>query len=116
VKKLLSLIRKPCRFKVHGGKMMISELDQHEINCAYRMVLCIFEKCRQQLLIPKLFAHLQTFHPTHLNFTIPIEPRLGEVSKATVEEDISLIKIIQLIRFLKRGFRERNFFKAWPEQ
>jgi hypothetical protein len=54
--------------------------------------------------MPKLFAHLKTFHPTHLNFTIPIEPRLGEVSKATVEEDISLIKTIQLKRLLKTRF------------
>jgi hypothetical protein len=66
--------------------------------------------------MPKLFAHLQTFHPTHLNFTIPIEARLGEVSKTTVEEAISLIKTIQLIRFLKRGFRVYNLFEAWPEQ
>jgi hypothetical protein len=104
VQKLLSLIRKPCRFKVHGCKMVISKLDQHEINCAYRVVLCIFETCCWQLPMPKLIAHLQTFHPTHLNFTIPIEPRLGEVSKATVEEDISLIKTIQLKRLLKTRF------------
>jgi hypothetical protein len=80
VQKLLSLIRKPCRFKVHGCKMVISKLDQHEINCAYRVVLCIFETCCWQLPMPKLIAHLQTFHPTHLNFMIPIEPRLKEVS------------------------------------
>jgi hypothetical protein len=104
VKKLLSLIRKPCRFKALGGKMMISELDQHEITCSDRVVLCIYEKCCRQLLMPKLFAHLQTFHPTHLNFTIPIEPRLGEVSKATMEEDISLIKTTHLKRLLKTRF------------
>ncbi len=96
--------------------MMISELDQHEINCAYRMVLCIFEKCSQQLPMPKLFAHLQTFHPTHLNFTIPMEPRLGEVRNSGgryfSHQNNSAEKIIKkevsvCITFLKLGL---NFF------